>query len=89
MVLSIVVCFLQILRVLEWTEGAATIKPAVFFADLRSATRMNPKQVGALRRAALAAMAHHKVDRAAVVGLPNVGKSSLIVPLTRNQTKQV
>lgn len=74
---------------LEWTEGAAAIKPAVFFADLRSATKMNSKQVGAVRRAALAAMTRHKVDRAVVVGLPNVGKSSLIVPLTRNQTKQV
>jgi GTPase SAR1 family protein len=45
--------------------------------------------VSALRRAVLAALEHHQVDRAAVVGLPNVGKSSLIVPLTRTQTNQV
>jgi ribosome biogenesis GTPase A len=77
-------------RVLIWTERSYGPRVPVFFLNLSNAKHLTPRDdkhsfralKSAMEEACTVASSRHLL----VCGLPNVGKSSLILPLTRAET---
>ena len=81
----------DIARLLVWTEKTEATCPGVFFLNLKRANNVRldgPRSYRALKYALEEACVVTSSTHILVVGMPNVGKSSLIAPLSWEPTQK-